>query len=65
MRVCVRVCVYMCVCVCGNGDMCDGVQVRNKKNQTPLDLCSDPTLMKLLKKCSEEHKVVKVPPTGQ
>ncbi len=45
--------------------MCDGVQVRNKKNQTPLNLCSDPTLMKLLKECSEEHKVVKVAPTGQ
>ena len=31
------------------------IQVRNKKNQTPLDLCSDPTLLKLLQKCHLEH----------
>jgi E3 ubiquitin-protein ligase mind-bomb len=31
------------------------LKVRNKKNQTPLELCSDPKLLKLLEKCHEEH----------
>jgi len=31
------------------------LQVKNDKDQTPLDLCPDPHLLKLLTKCSLEH----------
>ncbi len=31
------------------------LQSRNDKDQTPLDLCPDPHLLKLLTKCSLEH----------
>lgn len=31
------------------------LSVKNKKDQTPLDLCPDPHLLKLLTKNSQEH----------
>lgn len=35
------------------------LQVLNSKHQTPLDLCSDPALLKLLNKCHQEHSRVR------
>ena len=32
------------------------LHIKNKKDQTPLDLCPDPHLLKLLTKCSQEHQ---------
>ena len=31
------------------------LDVRNKKDQTPLDLCPDPNLYKQLKKCNQDY----------
>lgn len=33
------------------------LNVKNNKEQTPLDLCPDPHLLKLLTKCSMEHHI--------
>ncbi len=33
------------------------LDARNKKNQTPLDLCPDPNLLKLLTKCHHDYLV--------
>ena len=38
---------------------------RNKKNQTPLDLCPDPSLLKLLTKCSDDFAASRKGATNQ
>ena len=38
------------------------LDVKNKKDQTPLDLCPDPNLFKQLKKCNQDYLDSKVKP---
>ncbi len=38
--------------------------VKNRKGQTPLDLCPDPHLMKLLTKCYQDRSTTKLRAIG-
>ena len=40
------------------------LHVKNRKGQTPLDLCPDPHLLKLLTKCKEEYDISRHQPAG-